>query len=428
MPTEGDVKIGPGVAIACDSPLDAVSVDIRGRKTISWLLVCVALIAIASLVQACVQGVTILPWIQITFAPLTVLAVSQISICGRYLPLWVSCSALVGTVAGGILTYSHVDLARGAFVVARFEEDALEKETKIFRDRIRKTVGWDGLTLVGSHYESVKNENEADVLLSSNKKLGGVIWGTPRWLNVSLQQHTSLPLFEGAGSIFASDYALPKKYLQLKIITSIPGTGLSTSSEHPTVEFLGRLAQVWRSYLEALTSPHSDDSFEILLRSLAGVKGRWTTFSHRALPMWMTGTYHLRRAVVLEADSYGEASCAVRAFTAALSQLRPGDNPELRVAVLNNLSLTYIILSQQAKHRVTMRNQAKLFMKQAVSIVSHTLSSERSGKFRDSIEALQSNARIFLFTRGRSAGIEGKKESSKAQKFQQHAHRRKGQK
>jgi hypothetical protein len=428
MPTEGDVKMGCDVVTVCDIPANGASVVSRGGKAVVWLLLCAACIIIASITRTVLQGVTILPWIQLLCAPLIVLAISQVSLGGRHVPLWVNCTALAGTVLGGILTYSHVDLARGAFVVARFEEDALEKETKIFRDRIRKTVGWNGLTLVGSHYESVRNHDEALALLSSNRKLGGVIWGTPRWLNVSLQHYSNLPLFEGAGDAFASDYAISKKYRQLKIITSIPGTGLSTSAEHPTVEFLGRLAQVWSQYMDALTSPLSEIRFEMLTRSLAGVKGRWTAFSHRALPMWMTGTYHLRRAVTNESDSYGETSCAIRAFNAALSQLRPSDNPELKVAVLNNLALAYFIRSHQVNHRVTTLNQAKLALKQAVTLISKSIPSIREGSFRDSIDTLQGNAKIILPKQAGRSGVPGKSVPPKVRKFRVHAQPRKGQK
>lgn len=428
MPTEGEVKIGHNVAITFDSPLDGVPAHTRSNKTVLSLVACGALIILASIARAADHGATLLPWTQLIFAPLVVLAISQISLCLRTVPFWVTFTALAGTALGGILTYSHVDLARGAFVVARFEEDALEKETKIFRDRIRKTVGWDGLTLVGSHYESVKSDEEATSLLTSNKKLGGVIWGTPRWLHVSFQQLPELRLFEGAESSFASDYALPKKYHQLKIITSIPGTGLSTSAEYPTVEFLGRLAQAWSMYTSALITPQLEDTFEMRTRSLAGVKGRWTAFSHRAVPMWMTGTYHLRRAIVIESDSYGELSCAIRAFTAALSQLRQNDNPELRVAVLNNLALAYLIRAQQVKHRVTMLNQAKLLLKQAVAVTSKSIQPKQTGRFKDSIEILKSNAKIILSKPGRNSGGQAKGGAPKIRKSKVHAERKKGQK
>ena len=433
MLTDGDVKIGRDVAMAYDAPLDGAPldgapVDTRISRAVRWLCLCAALVLIASIARMSVQGVMILPWIQIIFAPLIVLAISQISICDRRIPLWVSCTALAGILLGGVLTYSHVDLAQGAFVVARFEEDALEKETKIFRDRIRKTVGWGGITLVGSHYDSVRNESEARGLLVSNRKLGGVIWGTPRWLNVSLQQHPPLRLFEGAGEAFASDYALPQKYRQLKIITFVSGTGLSTSAEYPTVEFLGGLAQVWRAYLNALTSPQSEDSFEMLTRSLAAVKGRWTTFSHRALPMWMTGTFHLRRAVVGDMDSPGELSCAIRAFTAALAQLRPGDNPELKVAVLNNLALAYIIRAQQVNHRAVMLKQAKLLVNQAVILASQSLSPIRDEGFKHSIETLQGNANVILSKKGVNLRDPGERSSKKDRNLKAHEQSRRGQK
>jgi hypothetical protein len=42
----------------------------------------------------------------------------------------------------------------------------------------------------------------------------------------------------------------------------------------------------------------------------------------------------------------GELSCAVSSFKAALSQLRPTDNPELQIAVRNNLAVALLMQAE----------------------------------------------------------------------------------
>jgi hypothetical protein len=127
-------------------------------------------------------------------------------------------------------------------------------------------------------------------------------------------------------------------------------------------------------------------------------------------------------------DSPGELSCAIRAFTAALAQLRPGDNPELKVAVLNNLALAYIIRAQQVKHRAVMLKQAKLLVNQAVILASQSLSPIRDEGFKNSIETLQGNANVILSKKGVNLRDPGERSSKKDRNLKAHEQSRRGQK
>jgi hypothetical protein len=73
------------------------------------------------------------------------------------------------------------------------------------------------------------------------------------------------------------------------------------------------------------------------------LKERWTSFSHRAVPMWMMGTYHLVRAISSKELEKGELSCAISSFEAARAQLRPSDNLELQSAISNNLAVALLL-------------------------------------------------------------------------------------
>lgn len=365
-----------------------------------WLTCSFLVVGVLTVARFCAPYVFSLPMLQLIGAPVLILLFSRLRIAGVRIPRIVIALSLLGVLLGAVLTYSHIDLRSGAFVVARFSEDNLEKETKIFRDRIRKVVGWKGLTLVGTHYGSVASEHDARSLVERNQKLGGVIWGTPRWLSVTLRQSEPLPLFDGEAARFAQDFAFPPRFKGLKLITSVGGTGLSTSTEYPTVDFLGRLAVLWSSYVETLRAPQADNDFERLSRSLAGVKGAWTTFAHRAVPMWMTGTYHLRRALVDGGDQVGEVLCAIRALNAAFAQLRPGDNPELQVAILNNQALAYVVRAQQIAERQVALRQAQVLLKQAAvlasSLVSRDIVSRNNPHSKTTAETVKANVRLLL--------------------------------
>jgi hypothetical protein len=349
----GDVARGDGV---------------RARMRRLWPAMLLLVVLAGAFVVRVFVGASQLALYQLCVFPLVVLAFSQVALFGIKPPKILLMGALFAGAAGALFTHSNVDLAAGAFVVAQFEEDELSRETKIFRDRIRKVLGWRGLTVVGTHSASVDSFEEAAHLLRTSPKLSGVIWGTPRWLTVSLKQYPMLPVFAGEAREFVEEYQVPRRVQKLQVITSVPGVGLSSSGESPTVEFLGRLADVWQDFAPALNMPHRYEGYEMALRTLSGTKGKWTSFSHRALPMWMTGTLHLARAVHTRHPELGEILCAIKSFEAATSQLRQNDNPELMVAILNNQAIAQIVRSYLSAHRVTEQVKAKELLKQATQV------------------------------------------------------------
>jgi hypothetical protein len=281
--------------------------------------------------------------LQLLLFPLVFALLTRVTMYGVKVPRWVFGIAALGCVCGAIFTYTHVDLARGAFVVARFAEDTLETETKITRDRIRLSVGPGAAALVGSHHEPVVSRGDARRVLEGNWHLGGLVWGTPRWLTVSLARHPNISV--GVINRLAETGKPQAASLSgFTLITSVDEIGISGSSDPATVEFIGRLIPLWANFSTVLTGrdgakhleQNGAEHFEQSIRSLSLVKARWTSFSHRALPMWMTGTYHLAHILMSGEIERGEVLCALTAFEAARAQLRPGDNPELEAAILNN--------------------------------------------------------------------------------------------
>jgi hypothetical protein len=285
--------------------------------------------------------------VQLFFFPLILFLVSRINIAGILAPRWALGFALAGALSGAVFTYTHVDLARGAFVVASLKEDRSESDGKIRRDRIRRPLGAAGLALVGTHPTVISSWGEAEDILRSNRTLGGVVWGSARWINVSLRVHEPLVMSSLSKDSFAARYLRKHGYSDLKIAAGISGIGISNSLDPTTLMFLGSIIPLWRDFPIQLTERRDDrEAFEQRVRSVAGLKAHWTSFSHRALPMWITGTYHLVNAISSKIVEQGELSCAVSSLEAALSQLRPSDNPELQMAVRNNLAIALLVQAE----------------------------------------------------------------------------------
>ncbi len=336
------------------------------------VLALATIIAVAFFITWGVSDSTrVLAAVQLAVVPAVLFFFSRFSWLGVKVPRLVLAAALVCTLAGAAVTYSHVDLARGAFVVSRFSDDELETATKITRDRIRRAVGWSGMTMIGTHHLPVTSHEEAAVLLQRDSRLWGVIWGTPRWLNVSLRQTPPLLVHTLLSKGVADEYRLRRRLPNLQLLSSIPILGISGSAEYPTIDFVGRLALTWKDFFTIISHPDAGLEFEMQVRSMAGVKGSWSSYSHRAVPMWMTGTYHLTQALSHAVVDAGEINCALGSFEAALAQLRPGDNGDLEIAILNNYAVALIAKSFIAGDRVRLERQAMTLLAR-VPLVART--------------------------------------------------------
>ncbi len=282
--------------------------------------------------------------VQLFLFPLIVLLASRVELGGVAVPRWVLGFALVGALGSALLTYTHVDLARGAFIVAPLEGDSGDNDTKIRRDRIRRPLGAAGLALVGTHANSVHSQGEAETILKKNPTLGGLVWGSTRWVNVSLSAHAPLAISSLPVESFGSRFLRERHYADLKIATSIGTFGISDGLDPTTLLFIGRFVPLWRDFPLHLAGQRDERAlFEQGTRSVAALKAHWTSFAHRALPMWMTGTYHLVTAISSPELERGELSCAINSLEAARAQLRPSDNPELQVAISNNLAIAVLM-------------------------------------------------------------------------------------
>jgi hypothetical protein len=280
--------------------------------------------------------------VQLLVLPCVLAVFSRIAIWSVRLPRIIVGIVVVAALTGAVVRYRDVTLLPGSLLLSRFENDRLGTQTTIVRDRIRSVVGERAVSRVGAHEKVVQSAEDALEVLDDHPKVLGVVWGSERWLNVSLRVPEPFSLAtlpkESLGGKFLAEHGVS----DLKLITGVPRIGLSQSLDFNSARFIGLLIDPLNAFVGALQSPDESPQFEREVREAAAVKSTWTSFAHRALPMWMTGTYHLVRGLRSSEQENGDFACALASFRAAKSNLR-GDNPALEAAILNNEAVLRLV-------------------------------------------------------------------------------------
>ena len=125
---------------------------------------------------------------QLLLSPLVILIFSRLKFLGSKIPLAILLFAVCGVIVGGIWGFYHVTLAPGAFVVSIVSDGDMRQESKIYRDRLRKSAGMTGESVIGIYPSLVTDAVSARRIVDSGKNIGGVIWGGPRWMSVELKR------------------------------------------------------------------------------------------------------------------------------------------------------------------------------------------------------------------------------------------------
>lgn len=285
---------------------------------------------------------------QVLVAPFILYAFWLIRLWGARIPVSVLGLAVAGVVIGGIAQFSHVALKPGAFVVAGVSEGDLYRDAKINRDRMRRLVSeGDGRSSVGLYAGVVGDQAAARRVLSASPSLGGVVWGTPRWMTVTLRQHEPFSLAALPRDSAASDLLAEARVPDLLLATSFPALSLSHGHERGTLSFIARLIPVWRDLPEVLLGRSTDlSAYQTKLLDLSRMQARWTSRAHIGAALWLMGTVSLVEALRGSDIDQGELRCALRNFSSALEQFRPEDNPELEGAIRVNMGVALLALAR----------------------------------------------------------------------------------
>jgi hypothetical protein len=248
-----------------------------------------------------------------------------------------------------MLRYSQVTLSQGAFLVSIVGDQQLQKESKIYRDRMRRVVGSSADAFVGLHRGHIETAEQARRILDDSAELGGIVWGSALGVTASLQKYPALGFTAFAKGSVAQRFVEHLETLDLYIIRTVPSIEISDGNRAASVAYVARVAALWRDVLQA-ASPGADlPGFENQAIELATMRARWTSYNHLKFALWMAGTRHLVRAIEGQHLDVGELQCAQRRFEQALKGFKVGDNPDLETAIRANYAIALLLQADRAQ-------------------------------------------------------------------------------
>jgi|GEM_PF-2771318 len=312
--------------------------DLIRRQIVPWFLCFAAVFLCFAFVPLSIKGKA-----QLCAVPAVLFLAARIRVFEVRVPRAVLLVAALGTAVGALVQFSHVSLASGAFVVSTVSDEDLRQESKIYRDRLRRNVVAEGESLVGLYHGVIRDAAGAKRVVERNRSLAGVIWGSPRWMSVALRQYEPVALSSFSADSVAQDLLTARGVPDLLLVRSLPFVGMSHGHESGTISFLAQIVSAWRLVPEMTSVGASSGDFEGRLEALSRMQVRWTSRSHVALPLWLSGTVHLIRAVESPTLQSGELECALNSFRDGLKLFRTHDNPALEMAVRNNYAVALLV-------------------------------------------------------------------------------------
>jgi len=279
---------------------------------------------------------------QIIALPLVWILLWRLRVAGVLIPRVVLLISVIGAILSLGYSRLHVPDEQWAIVVSHFQADEFEIKTRQFRERLEHEIGRAaphfGVRVERSSL-SISSHREALRFLNSAEHLPAVIWGTSRWVNVSMHPERTASLNREALEPWIS-------IVGLEIVPSVPIIGMSKEPESDTARFLvTALGGLFSGSLKAHEHSDSVRSWtESTLLGAATQQSPWTTFAHRAFPWFVIGNRHFAQALKGGTYQAGEMACAIEAYTNVRRSLRAGDNPELLAAALNNRAVAHAIV------------------------------------------------------------------------------------
>ncbi|MDZ4785270.1 MAG: hypothetical protein SGJ02_04250 [bacterium] len=224
--------------------------------------------------------------------------------------------------------------SNGGIYIARFSDDTLENESRIFRGKVTDSLEpLTGLKAI-RYPNSVDTVEEASRILDKRNK-DVLIWGKSSWAWVTFQSGQNKKLKdltknETWPTVEASELYLidsPNRY-------GLPIRENAHSDVFLAYELAGEFSpQEWQK--------------QAFLKTAGLVNSLWTTNSHKAFPLWRLGNMHFIEAINSEGVESGELQCALWAYQKAASFVTKAEyNLNLRSAILNNHAVALYLKSK----------------------------------------------------------------------------------
>lgn len=299
---------------------------------------------------------------QIIVLLLLLLVVRRLSLKGQSIPSAVLLVALITTAVGALKEFGIIGLAEGSFVVSRLNDDPYEKKSRIFREKVSKLqqhyAYGKSPAVVARYYDRVENAAEAGDFLDNNHHIGGVLWERDRWWILSLANQPARELGSGFSELSFGELA------GFKMIVSVAAIGVSKKPEGATALFLASLLD-GISPLPGLLGTRNSvdyDRQEMALLAAGNQRAFWTSSAHLAYPWFVLGNLYLSD-VLDNGYQSGKITCALNAYRNGLMLLRSRhDNPELRMALLNN-SAAALILRATSEGKFVLLKEARRYLR-----------------------------------------------------------------
>jgi hypothetical protein len=295
---------------------------------------------------------------QLFLAPVVIILVSRIRCLGISANPVITALAVVGAVSGFVWQFYHVSLASGAFVVSTVSDQELRQESKIYRDRLRKSIGPEGSSLVGLYSYTVNDQSGARRIIDVGGKVSGVIWGSPRWIRVALKSYEPLALHSFPEGSLARAILDNGRWPDLFISRTVTEFGISDGYATSSVFFIAQIAQIWGKIPEIMNVNADSDRYAGLMEALGRMQARWTSRTHLAVPLWLAGTMSLVRGIESSAGSVGDLECAIRNLRVALNLVTARENQVLDMSIRNNLAIALLAQAELGIDAESARNAA----------------------------------------------------------------------
>ncbi|RMG40734.1 MAG: hypothetical protein D6719_10125 [Candidatus Dadabacteria bacterium] len=224
-----------------------------------------------------------------------------------------------------------------SFVVSRLSDDDLESSSRILRNRIRELTKVYGKVGISRYYDAIVSVKEANEFFKNNPETPAVVWGSKRWINITVR---------GVRSLRFDEFKLAgiKGKLPFFWINTVPAVGLSFKPELGTARYLAAL-------FAALATPIEGSSLKELalreqnLKAAASLRETWTSFEHRGYALWLLGNQYVVEAFSQNPPEISGLDCGINSYIKAGKYLRVQDNPEFYAAIKNNLAISYYLKS-----------------------------------------------------------------------------------
>lgn len=302
---------------------------------------------------------------QLGVFPILLVLLSALKVKGVRLPRLVVGLSAIGVLCGAIVRYSDVGLQDGAFGVARFESDTLENKTRIFRDNVRRFAGPRAATQVGVIAPRVSSESDARKVLAERPQLGGVIWGSERWIQISTRLAPPISLRQMPDTSYARRRLAELGISDLQIMDRAPLIGFSNGLDPASFEFVGALIRASSMSPRRAGGEVLSPELEQLLQRASSIRARWSTSDHLAAPKVTLGAYYLAQAIAPAVVEWGDLLCAESSLRSARVILNKGGNPELKAAVYNNEAVIRILTASQSANPDALMKEARIRLHQA---------------------------------------------------------------